>query len=163
MKLLVPVDGSKASVNAAKCAVEFAKKDDYVIKLISIVKHDDSIAYRRNEKLWRQVDGSIITGRVLNMSNEEVLVKIKQGALEILETVMEKVDFTGITIETEILLGEPYEKILEVSKKDNVDMIIMGNRGFSRIKRFFVGSVTQRVIAEALCPVLVVHAEATEE
>jgi len=151
MKLLVPVDGSKASVNAAKCAVEFAKKDDYVIKLISIVKHDDSIAYRRNEKLWRQVDGSIITGRVLNMSNEEVLVKIKQGALEILETVMEKV------------LGEPYEKILEVSKKDNVDMIIMGNRGFSRIKRFFVGSVTQRVIAEALCPVLVVHAEATEE
>jgi nucleotide-binding universal stress UspA family protein len=36
----------------------------------------------------------------------------------------------------------------------------MGNRGFSKIKRFFLGSVAQKVISEAPCPVLVIHTEA---
>jgi nucleotide-binding universal stress UspA family protein len=38
----------------------------------------------------------------------------------------------------------------------------MGNRGFSKIKRFFVGSVAQRVISEAPCPVLVIHSDSDE-
>ena len=35
----------------------------------------------------------------------------------------------------------------------------MGNRGFSKVKRFFVGSVIQKVISEAPCPVLAIHYE----
>jgi len=55
------------------------------------------------------------------------------------------------------LIGEPFEKIVETAKNGNYDLIVMGNRGFSKIKRFFVGSVTQRVISEAPCPVLVIR------
>ncbi|HBC32472.1 MAG TPA: universal stress protein, partial [Clostridiales bacterium] len=54
--------------------------------------------------------------------------------------------------------GEPYSKIIEAARNDNIDIIVMSNRGFSKVKRFFVGSVTQKVIAEAPCPVLVVNA-----
>ncbi|HBV68623.1 MAG TPA: universal stress protein, partial [Clostridiales bacterium] len=37
------------------------------------------------------------------------------------------------------------------------DLIVMGNRGLPKFKRFFVGSVTQKVISEAPCPVLVIR------
>ncbi|MGB4439171.1 MAG: universal stress protein [Sedimentibacter sp.] len=33
----------------------------------------------------------------------------------------------------------------------------MGQRGYSKVKRFFVGSVTYRVVSDASCPVLIVH------
>ena len=49
--------------------------------------------------------------------------------------------------------------ILETGKGVKADLIVMGNRGFSKIKRFFVGSVAQRVISEATCPVLVIHTD----
>ena len=83
--------------------------------------------------------------------------KIKENAERLLNAIVSKLDFSGIKIETEVILGEPYSKILETAKNDKVDMIVMSNRGFSKIKRFFVGSVTQRVISEAPCPVLVVN------
>ena len=59
-------------------------------------------------------------------------------------------------------VGEIYEKILDIAKDENFDLIVMGNRGFSKIKRFFVGSVTQKVISEAPCPVLVIHSDAED-
>jgi nucleotide-binding universal stress UspA family protein len=160
MKILVPVDGSLASENAVKKAMEIAEKGKHVIKIVTVVKHDDSQAVRRNEKLWRQVDGSIITGRAINVSDEEMENRIKQGATEILESITKKIDFHDVLVEKEILFGEPHEKIVELASKDKIDLIIMGSRGFSKIKRFFVGSVTQKVISEATCPVLVVHEEA---
>lgn len=58
------------------------------------------------------------------------------------------------------IYGEAYTTILEVAERDNVDLIVIGNRGQSRIQRFFLGSVANRVIAEAKCPVLVIHTEA---
>ncbi|MFA6983926.1 MAG: universal stress protein, partial [Sedimentibacter sp.] len=72
--------------------------------------------------------------------------------------IVSKLNFSGIRVETEVLLGEPYAKIIEAARNDNIDIIVMSNRGFSKVKRFFVGSVTQKVISDAPCPVLVVNA-----
>ena len=154
MRLLVPVDGSNASINAVKKALELARKNNYSIKLISVVAEKNS-EYRRNENAWRGVDGSIISESV--ELEKQLENKIKANAERLLSAIVSKLDFNGIKVETEVLLGEPYVKILEAAKNDNADMIVMSNRGFSKIKRFFVGSVTQRVISEAPCPVLVVN------
>ena len=154
MKLLVPVDGSNASINAVKKALELARKYNYSIKLISVVAEKNS-EYRRHENAWRGVDGSIISESV--EIEKQLENKIKDNAERLLSAVVSKLNFSGIKVETEVLLGEPYVKILEAAKNDNYDMIVMSNRGFSKIKRFFVGSVTQRVISEAPCPVLVVN------
>lgn len=154
MKILVPVDGSNASINAVKKAIEIAKKHNYSIKLISIVK---SMDYKRNENLWNAVDGSIIVeNEELNKNYEK---RNKENFEKLLNAIISKLDFNGIRVEKDVLLGEPYVVITEVAKKESFDLIVMGSRGFSKIKRFFVGSVTQRVISEAPCPVLVIRSD----
>lgn len=154
MKLLVPVDGSNASINAVKKAIEIARKHNYSIKLISIVK---SMDYKRNENLWFGADGSILVeNEELNKTYEK---RNKENFEKLLRAIITKLDFRGIKVEIDVLLGEPYVKIIEVAKNENFDFIVMGNRGFSKIKRFFVGSVTQRVISEAPCPVLVIRSD----
>jgi nucleotide-binding universal stress UspA family protein len=153
MKLLVPVDGSNASISAVKKALELSKKYNFSIKLISIVPEKNS-EFRR-ENAWQGVDGSIIAESA--ELEKQLEKKIKENAERILNAIVSKLDFRGIKVEKDVLVGEPYVKILETANNDKVDMIVMSNRGFSKIKRFFVGSVTQRVIAEAPCPVLVVN------
>ncbi len=154
MRLLVPIDGSNASIGAVKKALELARKYNFSIKLISVVAEKNS-EYRRHENAWRGVDGSIISES--EELEKQLEKKIKENSERLLNAIVSKLDFSGIKIETEVILGEPYSKILETAKNDKVDMIVMSNRGFSKIKRFFVGSVTQRVISEAPCPVLVVN------
>lgn len=161
MKILVPVDGSLASYNAAKKSAEIAKKHDAVVLLITVI--DEGIARQhRSAKLWRQVDGSIISGNTRTVDDEELTAEIRQNAMELLDSLTEDMDFGDAKIEKFVLTGEPYHLILETAKGVNADLIVMGNRGFSRIKRFFTGSVTQRVISEAPCPVLVIHTDAED-
>lgn len=160
MKILVPVDGSSASINVVKKSIEIAKKYNSSIKLISVVNSDRFRSHKRNEQLWRQVDGSILSGRSMTIDNDDFINEILEDSSELLDTIISKLDFKDITVEKEVLLGEPYEKILETAKKENVDFIVIGNRGFSKIQSFFLGSVAHRVIAEAPCPVLVMHVDA---
>ncbi|WP_312701424.1 universal stress protein [Sedimentibacter sp.] len=153
-RLLIPVDGSNASIAAVKKAIEIARSNNSYVKLISVVKSSENKRKERNENLWNAVDGSIIV-------NEELEKKLESNYVEnsekLLSQIISRLDFNGIRVETEVLVGEPYLKIIEQAKNGNFDLIIMGSRGFSKVKRFFVGSVTQRVIAEAPSPVLVIR------
>ena len=161
MKILVPVDGSPASMNAVEKALEIAKKYGFSMKIISSVSFDKVPRYRRNEKLWSQAESGL--PETMMTEEDEIAIQLKKKAADLLESIPREFDFTGVELEKELLFGDPYEKILETAKNGKFDLIVMGNRGFSKIKRFFVGSVTQRVISEAPCPVLVIHAEAEEE
>ncbi len=160
MKMLVPVDGSPASYNAAEKSAKIAKNYGFAVKLVTVIDYDSISRHSRSEKLWRQVDGSLIAGRTRTVDNEELAGEMRENAMELLDALTEELDFGDIIIEKEVLFGEPYLIILETAEKEKFDLIVMGNRGFSRIKRFFVGSVTQRVISEAPCPVLVIHLDA---
>ena len=67
-----------------------------------------------------------------------------------------KFESSKIAIKKVVVPGEPHEEIINYAEKENCDLIVMGRRGFSKVKRFFIGSITQRVIADSPCPVLVV-------
>lgn len=162
MKLLVPVDGSLASFNAAGKAVEIARNYGFAIKLITVVDHESLTRHRRNEKLWHQVDGSILSGRTIITGEDKYTDNLIEHAEDILDSIASDLDLCDIEIEKEVLLGEPYAEILNAAEKEKADLIVMGNRGFSRIKNFFTGSVTQRVISEAACPVLIIHTDSKD-
>lgn len=152
-RLLVPVDGSNASIAAVKKAIEIARNNNSYIKLISVVKSSENKTIERNENLWSAVDGSINSDLDLEKKLEN---KYVENSEKLLNQIISRLDFNGIKVEKEVLIGEPYSKIVEHAKNCNFDLIVMGNRGFSKIKRLFVGSVTQRVISEASSPVLVI-------
>ncbi|HOK09862.1 MAG TPA: universal stress protein [Candidatus Hydrogenedens sp.] len=61
-----------------------------------------------------------------------------------------------VAVLVEIRIGRDYQTILEFANERKVDMIVMGRRGHSTWERPFFGSVTERVVRRAECPVLVV-------
>ena len=160
MKLLLPIDGSSASINAAKKAFKIAKKEGYSIKMISVINPDDIHNYLSNEKAVKHLDGFWTDKHVFPEYNEEIFTILRNKTNEWMDSILAKADLDGVPMEKDILLGEPYKEILKTAKEEGFDLIIMGNRGFSKIKRFFVGSVTQKVVSETPCPVLVIHGEA---
>ena len=63
----------------------------------------------------------------------------------------------GIKIEALTLKGEPYEVIVSTATRKNAGLIVVGSYGRTGIERLLMGSVTERVIGHAACPVLVVR------
>ncbi|XP_073018640.1 uncharacterized protein [Primulina eburnea] len=57
---------------------------------------------------------------------------------------------------TSILEGDPKEMICEAAEEMHADLIVVGSRGLGKIKRAFLGSVSDYVIHHAKCPVLIV-------
>jgi nucleotide-binding universal stress UspA family protein len=143
-KILVPIDGSVPSQNAATKAVELARHYGSEIKFLTVAKVPDISRYG--------VDGIDFSFEFKDLSKNSI-----EQYTKMLDDVVAKTDCAGITFEKKVLIGEPYEEILKYAAEENCDYIIMGRRGFSKIKRFFVGSVTQRVISESSCPVLIVQ------
>jgi nucleotide-binding universal stress UspA family protein len=60
-------------------------------------------------------------------------------------------------LETRVELGSPAEKILAFVQKEKIDMVIMGVHGRSGLDRMIFGSVANKVVKGASCPVLTIH------
>lgn len=65
----------------------------------------------------------------------------------------------GIPVETLIPMGRSYDTIVEIAGSGSVDLIVMGTYGKSGLKKFLMGSSTEKVIGKAGCAVLVVRGE----
>jgi nucleotide-binding universal stress UspA family protein len=137
VKLLVPIDGSKASLYAFEKAVEIAKNYHFSMKVLSVVNV-----------------------RAVSDDRADLVDLMIKDVNDNMDKLIKSTDLTGIDVKTEVVYGVDYTTILDVAERDNVDLIVIGNRGQSRIERFFLGSVANRVIAESKCPVLVIHTEA---
>jgi nucleotide-binding universal stress UspA family protein len=61
-----------------------------------------------------------------------------------------------IKVDIDVRVGRPEEAIVESAKDHGADLIIMGSHGKTGLERLLVGSVSERVIGSAECPVLVV-------
>jgi nucleotide-binding universal stress UspA family protein len=63
----------------------------------------------------------------------------------------------GVELETEIEIGHPAEHIVHRAEQTHTELIIMGRRGISSFQRWMLGSISERVLRYAHCPVMVVH------
>jgi nucleotide-binding universal stress UspA family protein len=63
----------------------------------------------------------------------------------------------GVLLETRVLVGHPAEQIIRLAADTQVDLIVVGYRGRSRIREWVFGSVARRIVGYAPCSVLVVR------
>lgn len=133
-KILIATDGSRYSKAATEKAIAFAKSYGGEISVISVVDVPTEFyaeAPKAVEDMIRQARG--------------YTVDVKKQAEK------EGVKAEGFTAE-----GEAYEAIIKLAKEQAVNMIVMGSHGRTGLRRLLMGSVTEKVIGHALCPVLVV-------
>ncbi len=149
-KVLVPVDGSPVSQKAAEKAIELSKRYDSKLVFIYVVD---------TRGIYTYDVGGIISVPFNYPKITEELIQVKT---EFLNAFISAIGIDSEHVEKVVLHGEPSDKIIDFANREKIDLIVMGRRGFSKIKRFFVGSVTQRVISDAPCPVLIVNDEDDE-
>ena len=140
MKILLPIDGSKSSLNAAKYVAKLAKNSLSPVSVTLVNIHDD-IGLSHVKQF---VSKSVVDDYLREISEKELAPVQK-----ILVT-------AGIKHNMAIRRGHISEEIIALANKDKVDMIVMGAKGRSGLLDVLMGSVAQRVSSSAKQPVLLV-------
>jgi len=152
-KILVPLDGSEHSGRALETAIQIAK--NFNSKLVLITVHHATITPVTSPELTMQAPVIIPDASAAEMTDKAIEAAHKYDK-RILAEAEAKVRSEKIEVETELREGNAVDEIVKKSEEGKFDLIIMGARGLSTIKKLFIGSVSDGVIKNASCPVLVV-------
>lgn len=149
-KILVAIDGSKPSIDAADSAISLAKSYDAKLMALyvivpgasfaaygstldyEIVPTIDEISSRFGKRIKHQVQESV----------DKIQSKAKEKNIEIV---------TRLAASSNVIGG-----IIAYAENESIDLIVVGTRGTTGFKRLLLGSVASGIIAYAHCPVLVV-------
>ena len=63
----------------------------------------------------------------------------------------------GVHISSQVLVGDVGEKIVEYADENDADMIVMGTHGYKGLERIMFGSVADKVVKSATCPVMTIN------
>ena len=137
-KILVPTDGSDFAKDAALHALFLAKVSGAEIIALSVSEN-------------HFING-ISVSEEIEQINQILTDRCKKDLQE-----FEDMNDEGVKISSVIKEGSPAKTILEVAEEEDIDLIVIGSSGKSGFDRFILGSVSDKVVNAAKCPVLVVH------
>lgn len=137
-KIMVPIDGSVESKHALEHAVYLARKCEAEIFLVAVVDLNRFVSALE----------LVSTGGYVPSDAKE------KGTCR-LEKVRHLVP-EDIKVQTLVDVGSPAETLLAITYDNNIDLVVMGRRGKNTLERIAMGSVSQHMVANAPCPVLVV-------
>ena len=138
-RILVPTDFSEPGRTALKYAVEFADQFGAAVDLLHVV---DSVPA-----------GALLSYRPL----EELKSSMRTQAEDDMEKLHSEWSEHSFPVTKVIADGHPFVEIVRHAKKNDTDLIIMGTHGRGAIAHMMLGSVAEKVIRKAPCPVLTVR------
>lgn len=138
--IVVGVDGSEQSKHAAALGAAMARSSGATLHLMTVVRPPEG---------WWGIVGSPPTPSALGQS-------LTDAQRLILDSITDELDLDGIDFETIEEIGDPARMLLAYCTDSGADLLIVGKRGASLIERLVLGSVANRVIHEAPCPVTLV-------
>lgn len=137
-KILLPTDGSKFANNAANHGLYLAEKSGAEIIVLSVIEN------------------SFVNSIPLGEDTMDIENLLKEDCEKNLESFKElSKTSNNLNISYLIKQGSPAKVILEVADTENVDLIIVGSSGKSNFDKFLMGSVADKLVKSAHCPVLV--------
>jgi nucleotide-binding universal stress UspA family protein len=143
-KILVPVDFSEHSARALEQGIALAKQFGSEIELL----HSYEVM-------------PIVT--FYGVGYPETLdADLRAAATERLAGWRDRVQREGVPVHERVVSGPPAEEIHEWAQELGVDLIVMGTRGLRGLKHVMLGSVAERTLRRAPCPVLTVRDPAAD-
>jgi nucleotide-binding universal stress UspA family protein len=132
--ILVAVDGSETSSNAANMAIDLSEK--FGANLIALHIVPPNLRF-----------------------NKEMFDIANQNGQKIVNEVREKAIAKGVDVQTEVISDviSITKIIVEYAEENDVNLIVLGTRGISGIKRLLLGSTASGVVTYSHCPVMVVR------
>lgn len=147
MKLLLATDGTAQSTAAVEMIKNIRIREGDELKIVTVIDMAIPMAF------------DAYAGYLPN--TDEIERVARENADKILEETRTSIeDCIGderISISSEILIGSPESRIVEVSEDYGADVIVVGSHGYSRWERMLLGSVSNSVVHHAPCSVLVVR------
>jgi len=142
-KILVPTDGSEEASLAARTAADIAAKTESELHIVHV----------RGVPVYIDRGSEVL--RVAHGAPEETVRREAQG---VLDAQAEQIEAAGGKVtRTHVKLGRPDEEIVILADEIDAGLVMMGRRGLSRIRQLLLGSVSDRVVRHAHCPVMVVR------
>jgi nucleotide-binding universal stress UspA family protein len=137
--ILVPVDGSDNSYRALDAALLLSEKLSSNVTVLHVMEQLP-ITHIGSEKLLSELL------EAYKKENQDILSKCSEIATQ-----------KGLTIKTLLLQGNPASVILDQSKKEKFDLLIMGSRGMGKFKELILGSVSGKIVHHSPCAVLLIR------
>lgn len=140
MKILLAVDGSDNALRAMEYIAKLAKGGlNIQLSIITVIPITDDLAV------------------FLGVDEAEYKHIVEMRTQPIFEPFMELVkELTTVKVDFLVEQGDIADKIVETANLGSFDKIIIGSRGLGNYKKFFLGSVSQKVVKIATCPVVIV-------
>jgi len=141
-KILIPTDGSEYTKAAVRKGLEMAKATGGEVTALYVVDQTSFINF--------PMDSTIVS----------VYTLLEKEGEEALEFVKKEAEALGVKVTTRIEEGSPSRKIVDLSAEH--DRVVMGTLGRTGFSKLLLGSVAERVVRFAKCPVLVVRSPGEE-
>ena len=139
MKILIPVDGSAASLEAVRQALRMVQ-DGLRASLVLANVQEPATLYE-----------------MLLAHDPEVIDKVSaEAGLNLLEPARTLVHEAGVAHEIEVAAGDPAHTLIDILENFGCDMVVMGARGLGTLRSAMLGSVSHEVLHAAQVPVLIV-------
>ena len=138
-KILVPLDREAGAEVALPVAVDLAKSDGTVIRLVYVAPTPSAI---------------VAEGRVIAYADQES-DRLQHLGMDYLREAAHQL--AGLPIEYAVRFGEPAEEILEEAREFGADLVVMATHGRSGVARLMLGSVAEAVLRRSEVPVVLVR------
>ncbi|MGF7185457.1 nucleotide-binding universal stress UspA family protein [Desulfitispora alkaliphila] len=142
-KILLAIDGSETSLKALEKAIEIAKVFDSKVVIMSVVY----------EQPIYPMPGAIIPPDLAE-TRKETLNILLDSTRKMTKHLKEK--FTQNKVETREVVGRPSDEILKEVNSGDYDLVILGSRGLTGVKRVLLGTVSGKVANNSEVSVLIV-------
>lgn len=140
-KIMVPLDGSKLAEQAIPHAVSLASKTGAKVILVRAM-----LLPVISPAAWTTID-------IARIRDDE-----EQAVTSYLAELCHKLEEENLRVASVALEGEAAQVLLDVAEEKNVDLIVMTSHGRTGLNRWLFGSVAEKVVRHAPCPVLTVGA-----
>lgn len=139
-RILVPLDFSSNSVRALDYALGVARKFDAAIHLVHVCEVPSMMTASMDAYAIAYTDWSQRLGQEAEAELVRTQARIKD-----------------VPVTTEVLFGHAASAIIEAATTNKVDLVVMGTHGHGVVMHMVMGSVAERVVRGAPCPVLTVR------